>query len=458
MQRARACLLQLRPLVLQRSISLGCRAHQPRPSPRAAAAAAEVPDPLQQQQGRRRGKEEEYRPLSYFTSPGYRPPEHVRKRRVQQPTAGAVAATTAATAAASAVAAVPSSRAAYAHAIAADGQPEEEQDRARPVLTDTFGRHHNYLRISLTERCNLRCQYCMPEEGVPLQGNEKILSADEIERIVRLFASQGVTKVRLTGGEPLVRKDLLDIVARIGKVPGITDIAMTTNGITLSHKLEALVKAGLLHINISLDTLQPDRYLQVTRRPGFDKVWRSIQQALALGLTTVKLNCVVMNGFNHDELAAFVELTRASRLDVRFIEYMPFDGNKWSENRLYPYQQMLTDLRAHFPSLHPLDESANETAKAWKVDGHIGQIGFITSMSDHFCGSCNRLRITADGNLKVCLFGNTEFSLRDAMRSQQSDEDLLEVIGMAVGRKKKQHAGMLNLAKMKNRPMILIGG
>ncbi|XP_053879079.1 molybdenum cofactor biosynthesis protein 1 isoform X4 [Malaclemys terrapin pileata] len=325
-------------------------------------------------------------------------------------------------------------------------------------LTDNFGRQHNYLRISLTEKCNLRCQYCMPEEGVQLTPKSELLTTQEIITLARLFVKEGVDKIRLTGGEPLIRPDVVDIVAQLYKLEGLQTIAVTTNGINLARLLPRLKEAGLDAINISLDTLVPAKFEFIVRRKGFHKVMEGINKAVELGYNPVKVNCVVMRGLNEDELLDFVALTKNQPLDVRFIEYMPFDGNKWNFKKMVSYKEMLDTVRQRWPDLEKLPCEASSTAKAYKVPDFQGQISFITSMSEHFCGSCNRLRITADGNLKVCLFGNSEVSLRDHLRSGASEDELVQIIGEAVGRKKKQHAGMFNISQMKNRPMILIGG
>ncbi|XP_005389716.1 PREDICTED: molybdenum cofactor biosynthesis protein 1 isoform X2 [Chinchilla lanigera] len=324
-------------------------------------------------------------------------------------------------------------------------------------LTDSFGRQHSYLRISLTEKCNLRCQYCMPEEGVPLTPKADLLTTEEILTLARLFVKQGVDKIRLTGGEPLIRRDVVDIVAQLHQLEGLKTIAVTTNGINLARLLPSLQKAGLNALNISLDTLVPAKFEFIVRRKGFHRVMEGIHKAIELGYNPVKVNCVVMRGLNEDELLNFVALTEGLPLDVRFIEYMPFDGNKWNFKKMVSYKEMVDTIRQRWPELEKLPEEKSSTAKAFRIPGFQGQISFITSMSEHFCGSCNRLRITADGNLKVCLFGNSEVSLRDHLRAGASEEELLTIIGAAVGRKKRQHAGMFNIAQMKNRPMILIG-
>lgn len=326
------------------------------------------------------------------------------------------------------------------------------------MLTDTFGRQHTYLRISLTERCNLRCQYCMPAEGVQLQPHDHILTFEEIERIARLFVGEGVHKIRLTGGEPLVRKDVDQLLKRIGQIEGLETFAITTNGLLVPKKIEMMHEAGINLMNISLDTLDPKKFEFITRRKGFDLVMRAIDLAIEYGYTPIKVNCVVMKSFNENELADFVELTRDKPIEVRFIEYMPFDGNGWNDGRFLSYRDMIKTIEEKHPTLERLQDGPNDTSKTYHVPGYKGRVGFITSMSDQFCASCNRLRITADGNLKVCLFGKAEVSLRDVMRSGGTDDDLREVIEAAVLRKKAAHAGMYNLAEMENRPMILIGG
>ncbi|XP_071540743.1 molybdenum cofactor biosynthesis protein 1 isoform X3 [Panulirus ornatus] len=323
-------------------------------------------------------------------------------------------------------------------------------------LTDSFGREHSYLRISLTEKCNLRCQYCMPEEGVSLTPKARLLTSEEIIRVARLFVSEGVDKIRLTGGEPMVRKDLAYIIESLSNL-GVKQLGITTNGLLLKRRLAELQSAGLTHVNVSLDTLIPQKFELITRRRGWERVMDGIEEALDLGYSPVKINCVVIRGKNEEELSDFVELTHHRDIDVRFIEYMPFDGNKWVDKKMVSYAEMLDNIAKIYPGITKVSDKPMDTSKAYKVPGFVGQIGFITSMSENFCGSCNRLRVTADGNLKVCLFGTAEVSLRDAIRSGCSDEALLEVVGAAVGRKKRQHAGMQNLVKLKNRPMILIG-
>ncbi|XP_031617844.1 molybdenum cofactor biosynthesis protein 1 isoform X2 [Contarinia nasturtii] len=293
------------------------------------------------------------------------------------------------------------------------------------------------MRLRNTKNAN--SQYCMPAEGVQLTEHSKLLTNDEIFYIARLFVEQGVRKIRLTGGEPTVRKDIVDIIRNLKQIEGLEEVNITTNGIMLTRLLVPMQRAGLSGVNISLDTLNSMKFEQITRRKGFDRVIAGIDLAIQLGYKP-KVNCVVMKNFNDSELCDFVELTKERNVDVRFIEYMPFTGNKWDTEKMVTYREMLSTIREKYSDFHELPNKPNDTSKAYKVKNFKGQIGFITSMTEHFCGSCNRLRITADGNLKVCLFGNKEISLKDAIRANCSKDDLLALIESAVKRKQKQHA------------------
>ncbi|XP_010265909.1 PREDICTED: cyclic pyranopterin monophosphate synthase, mitochondrial isoform X2 [Nelumbo nucifera] len=337
----------------------------------------------------------------------------------------------------------------------------EDPSKDNPVsdmLVDSFGRMHTYLRISLTERCNLRCQYCMPADGVELTPNPQILSADEIIRLANLFVSSGVNKIRLTGGEPTIRKDIEEICLQLSNLEGLKTLTMTTNGITLARKLSKLKECGLNSVNISLDTLVRAKFEFMTRRKGHERVMESINTAIDLGCNPVKVNCVVIRGFNDDEICNFVELTREKPINVRFIEFMPFDGNVWNVKKLVPYSEMVDRVAQQFKGIQRLQDHPTDTAKNFRLDGHQGTVSFITSMTENFCAGCNRLRLLADGNFKVCLFGPSEVSLRDPLRNGINDEGLKEIIGAAVKRKKAAHAGMFDIAKTANRPMIHIGG
>lgn len=366
-------------------------------------------------------------------------------------------------------------------------------------LTDGYSRQHDYLRISVTERCNLRCTYCMPEEGVPLSPPSHLLTTPEITYLSSLFVSEGVTKIRLTGGEPTIRQDIIPLMHSIGDLrrQGLRELCITTNGIALHRKLDSMAEAGLTGVNLSLDTLDPFQFQIMTRRKGFEVVMKSMDRILEMNRLgagiKLKINCVIMRKINEREIIPFVELSKEKDIEVRFIEYMPFEGNKWNQEKMLSYKEMLGIIQLKYPGLQKVQDQENNTSKTYKVPGFVGTIGFITSMTHNFCGSCNRLRITSDGNLKVCLFGNAEVSLRDLIREQnggrpideeameafkklkighqhgliddqdvldigQRERELLQLIGQAVKRKKERHAGMGQLENMKNRPMILIGG
>ncbi|KRZ04519.1 Molybdenum cofactor biosynthesis protein 1 [Trichinella zimbabwensis] len=319
---------------------------------------------------------------------------------------------------------------------------EQEKHKKASILCDQHGRFHDYLRISLTDRCNLRCRYCMPDEKQQTYSKENLLKSSEVLKIVTYFAKHGVSKIRLTGGEPTLRKDLTEIVGAISKVEGIRQLGLTSNGLTLANALHRLKTAGLTHINISLDTLIEEKFAFISRQNGFKQVWKAINEAEKL-FPFVKINCVVMRGFNEDEIHDFIKLTENRNLVVRFIEYMPFGGNKWNFNRFISYHEMLDIVQSKYGKLMKLQDSPNDTTKAYRIPNYTGKIGFITSMSEHFCASCSRLRITADGCLKVCLHGNAEISLRDAIRNGATDKELDDLINAAVKRKKKHHAGKL---------------
>lgn len=332
---------------------------------------------------------------------------------------------------------------------------------SKKKLYDTFSRLHDYLRVSLVERCNLRCQYCMPEQGIELTPSPQLLTPEEIVRVVKVFASCGVRKLRLTGGEPLLFRGIVDLVKEIRlQAPEIKVIGMTTNGILLPRYLQPLHDAGLNRLNISLDTLDESRFLLMTRRNGLAKVLDSIAMAEALGFDPVKLNCVVLRGVNTDEIGKLARMAQDRPLEVRFIEYMPFDDNAWSREKMFSFMETVDVIERELGTkLRPLP--GGETAKLFAVDGFRGRIGFITSMTTHFCGTCNRLRLTADGNIKNCLFGEEEFSVRDVLRSGASDSELETLIRHAVHRKHKAHGGKDSpeaIAAAPNRPMIKIGG
>ncbi|MBX9573589.1 MAG: GTP 3',8-cyclase MoaA [Candidatus Obscuribacterales bacterium] len=324
-------------------------------------------------------------------------------------------------------------------------------------LVDSFGRKHSYLRISVTDRCNLRCQYCMPAEGIQLKKKDELLSFEEIARVARIFVASGIEKIRITGGEPLVRKNLEDLIAEIAKLPGLKHLAMTTNAVLLADKAEALKKAGLQSLNISIDSLHADRFKEITLRDDFSRVMAGIEAAEKAGFNPIKLNVVVMKGRNHDEVLDFVRLVYERNLNVRFIEYMPFKDNCWDLEAVYSYKEMTQVIQQEF-QLEALSGHPSDVAKDFKLLGGKGVVSFISSMTDSFCSSCNRLRMTADGSIKSCLFYEPEINLREQLRSGCSDEQIEHLIVYALGKKPEAHPPMEELATMSNRAMVEIGG
>lgn len=327
----------------------------------------------------------------------------------------------------------------------------------RSPLFDRFGRVHSYLRISVTDRCNFRCVYCMPAEGIEWRPREDILTFEEIVRVTRVFVRLGVDKVRLTGGEPTLRRGIEHLISALAALPGVRTLAMTTNGFRLREHAHTYREAGLTGINVSLDSLRRERFLQITRRDALDNVLAGLDAALAAGYEKVKLNTVVMAGVNEDELLDFVELARDRPLHVRFIEFMPFHNNGWSEGGVFPLARMREIIGSRY-SPEPMHVEPNAVAREWRIPGFQGTIGFIASMTESFCSGCNRIRLTADGQVKSCLFSPAESNLRDVLRSGASDDELEERIRTALWLKPKEHPPMEVLSALENRSMIEIGG
>lgn len=324
-------------------------------------------------------------------------------------------------------------------------------------LIDRFGRKHTYLRISVTDRCNLRCTYCMPAEGIKLKKRNEILDFEEIYRLSKIFANLGIEKIRITGGEPLVRKDVESLMEQLGSIPGVKTLAMTTNAVLLKDKVDRLHRAGLKVINISLDSLRADRFQKITLRDDFDNVIAGLEASLSAGFQSIKLNVVVIKGTNDDEVLDFVHYAKDKPLNVRFIEFMPFKDNQWQGDSVVSFADMKTLIQAEF-ELDALPGSVGDVAKDFALKGHIGTVSFISSMTDSFCGTCNRLRLTADGSLKTCLFFAPEASLRDVMRGGATDEQLSRLILTTVLDKPEAHPPMEELALGDNRAMVEIGG
>lgn len=326
-------------------------------------------------------------------------------------------------------------------------------------LIDGFNRPITYLRVSVTDKCNLRCIYCMPEEGLPWLKRDEILSYEEIAAIVRAAASVGVRAIRLTGGEPLVRRNLSRLVAAIAQIPGIDDVALSTNGLLLEEQLSELLAAGLQRINLSLDTLREDRFAEIARRPGLETVLRAIDAAIAAGLAPVKINCVVMRGKNDDELGAFAELTRKRRIFVRFIEVMPVHENVGLQRDVYVSADEMLARIAEIDDLAPIaGPPGNGPARYFAFPDALGAIGVITPLSHDYCERCNRVRLTADGHLRLCLFGDHALDLRSPLRAGATTEEIADLLRAAMLIKPERHHLRLGETASAMRAFSEIGG
>jgi GTP 3',8-cyclase len=328
-----------------------------------------------------------------------------------------------------------------------------------PKLADAFHRPITYLRISVTDRCNLRCVYCMPEEGLPWISNADILGFDEITEIVRAAAKVGVRSIRLTGGEPLIRPHLERLVAMIAAVPGIDDIALSTNGLLLADQVRNLRAAGLTRANISLDTLREDRFKAIARRPGLQRVLDGIDAAFAAGLGPIKLNCVVMRGQNDDEVADFAELTRDRAVAVRFIEVMPVHENVGEHANEYVSATEILDRIRAIGDLHAIDgPPGNGPARYYAFDGAQGSVGVISPLSHDYCDTCNRVRLSADGRLKLCLFGDHFIDLRTPVRDGAGEEALISILRGSMYVKPERHHLDIGTTASAMRALSEIGG
>ncbi|HEY1654448.1 MAG TPA: GTP 3',8-cyclase MoaA [Candidatus Tumulicola sp.] len=332
-------------------------------------------------------------------------------------------------------------------------------DLTQGVLTDGFSRPITYLRVSVTDKCNLRCSYCMPEGGLPWLQRADVLSYEEIAAIVRAAAQAGVRSIRLTGGEPLLRRDLHQLVAAISATPGIENVSLSTNGLLLAEQLPQLRQAGLNRVNVSLDTLRPDRFATIARRPGLERVLRGIDAALAAGLAPLKINCVVMRGQNDDELADFAALTRARPVFVRFIELMPVADNLDLQRRAYVSSEEILERLSESDALEPVaGPGGNGPARYFAYPGARGAIGVISPLSHDYCERCNRVRLTADGRLRLCLFGDHALDLRTPLRAGASCEEIAGLLRSAMLIKPERHHLELGKASSQMRAFSEIGG
>ena len=324
---------------------------------------------------------------------------------------------------------------------------------------DDFGRAISYLRVSVTDRCNLRCIYCMPPQGVEKGPHAGILSYEELALVIQAAAETGISKVRVTGGEPLARLGLTEFVRMVAAIPGIDDLSMTTNGTLLAGQAQALAEAGLDRVNISLDTLDPERFLTITRRGRLDDVWAGITAARAADLTPIKFNVVVVRGLNDDEIVDFARKTLTDDWHVRFIELMPIGANvHWAGNGTVPVTEVRARIERELGPLQPVHgPKGNGPARYHQVAGAGGTIGFIGAASEHFCPSCNRLRLTADGRLRPCLLDERELDLRAVLRSGASLEAIKGVLTQAI-HSKPQHHHLQEAPAPRNRTMAQLGG
>jgi GTP 3',8-cyclase len=306
-------------------------------------------------------------------------------------------------------------------------------------LRDNFERVIDYLRISITDRCNLRCIYCMPEKGVELFEHREILSYEEIVRIVGIAAALGVRKIRLTGGEPLIRKNITYLISSLKAIKGIEDISLTTNGVLLEKYAGKLADAGLDRINVSLDTLRPERYTEITRGGDISPVLKGIDASEEAGLLPVKINMVPIRNLNDDEIPEFARMTLVTPRHVRFIEFMPIGPRDlWSAERYISTDELRKTVEKIAP-LSPVRFRKNGPAKYFRFEGAPGVLGFISALTHHFCGDCNRLRLTADGKLRPCLFSETEIDLKPALRKQSSDSEIERLLRLAIEVKPEGH-------------------
>jgi len=326
------------------------------------------------------------------------------------------------------------------------------------MLKDKYDRVHNYLRISLTDNCNLRCFYCMPEEDYLFMPNNKLMQADEIITIARMFVDQGVTKIRLTGGEPLVRKDAQEIIKALGNL-GV-ELTITTNATRVHHFIDVFEAAGIQSVNISLDTLQKEKFQLITRRDQFETVKNNIDALLDRGFK-VKINVVVVRGLNQTEILDFIAWTKNSPIQIRFIEFMPFDGNRWQSDKLVTLHEILDIISEKYP-ITAAENLAHDTSKNFNIPEHQGSFAVISTMSAPFCNTCNRIRLTADGKIKNCLFSEEESDLLYALRN---GIPLLPLIETSIQGKHKELGGqfskefeLIDANTLHNRSMIAIGG
>jgi GTP 3',8-cyclase len=308
-------------------------------------------------------------------------------------------------------------------------------------LTDSWGRRIESVRVSVTDKCNFRCTYCMPAEGLEWLRRDEILSFEEIARLVRVLAAMGVSEVRLTGGEPLVRRDLPELVRMLAAIPGVEDLSLTTNGVLLDRLAKPLVEAGLRRINVSLDSLNHTRFAEITRRDALDQVLRGLEEIERYPeLRPIKINCVAIKGFTEEEVPALAELARRKPYVVRFIEFMPLDADQaWRDDQVLTGAEIRSLIEAEHGPLVELPAKASSTAKRYAFADGKGELGFVNPVSEPFCSTCDRIRVTADGQLRTCLFSRREWDLKKPLRDGSTDEQLADAVRWAIRHKELKH-------------------
>ena len=327
-----------------------------------------------------------------------------------------------------------------------------------PIISDQFGRTFNYLRIAVNEICNLRCIYCRPEEGVPFKPSKELLTHDEIIRFIQVSAELGVNKIRFTGGEPLLRKDLVQLISGVSSIPKIRSVHLTTNGILLQRLASELKGAGLQGINISIDTLDTEKYGIITRRDEVEKALKGLKAAKEVKIPSIKVNIVALRGFNDSEISDFVFMTKDYPLTVRFIELMPFDAHQiWKTGKFISAKQIIDSLKQLFPDIKTTSGTATEHS-IFRVHGYKGKVAVIPSYSRDLCGACNRIRLTADGQIRNCLFAPNEYSVRDLLRNGASDSDIADLMLKAMWRKPIDGWAAQKAGKEHRESMTQIGG
>ncbi|PKF76057.1 GTP 3',8-cyclase MoaA [Chryseobacterium sp. PMSZPI] len=328
------------------------------------------------------------------------------------------------------------------------------------MLKDKFGRHINYLRLAVVDRCNLRCTYCMPENGLTWIKQHELMTDEEMLRICSVFTDLGIDKIRITGGEPFVRKNCIDLIEKISKLEGLTDLSLTTNGLLTGQYLPQLKEFGVKSVNLSLDTLNEDRFFTITRRKSFDKVMKTLDGLLKYHFK-VKINTVVMENQNIEDIVPLVGLTKELPVDVRFIEEMPFNGNDTNISLKWNYPQIYKYIQEHFPTIEKIADPKSSTAYHYKIPGFKGDVGIIAAYTRSFCGDCNRIRITPSGILRTCLYEGGGINLKDEIRSGKTDQELKEIIINSIDKKPKDgwEAEKLTLTDSSiHQSMATIGG